>query len=104
LFETRDFCLVTKKYEIDHVLIFTSVGAPEAEPLIAFGLTEGSRNRHPGQDTANLRFFFDNAMLELLWVESRDEAQSEGISRIVGAGVATRRRRMPVRDLLPSGQ
>ena len=69
-------------YEIDHVLIFTSIGAPEAERLIVFGLTEGSPNRHPGQGTANRRFFFDNAMLELLWVENPKEAQSEGIRRL----------------------
>ena len=69
-------------YEIDHVLIFSSTGAPEAERLIAFGLTEGSPNRHSGQGTANRRFFFDNAMLELLWVENPEEAQSEGICRL----------------------
>lgn len=69
-------------YEIDHVLIFTSTGAPEAERLIAFGLSEGSPNRHPGQGTANRRFFFDNAMLELLWVESPKEAQSDSIRRL----------------------
>jgi hypothetical protein len=64
-------------HKIDHVLIFASIGAPEAERLIAFGLTEGSPNRHPGQGTANRRFFFDNATLELLWVENPEEAQSE---------------------------
>ena len=69
-------------YEIDHVLIFSSTGAPEAERLIAFGLTEGSPNRHSGQGTANRRFFFDNAMLELLWVENPEEALSEGICRL----------------------
>jgi hypothetical protein len=69
-------------YEIDHVLICTSVGGAEAEQLIAFGLTEGSRNRHPGQGTANRRFFFENAMLELLWVGDREEVRSEEVRRL----------------------
>ncbi|HLJ49579.1 MAG TPA: VOC family protein [Bryobacteraceae bacterium] len=62
---------------IDHVFICTSVGAPAADALVAFGLTEGTPNRHPGQGTANRRFFFENGMLELIWVENPEEAQSE---------------------------
>ncbi len=62
---------------IDHLFICTAVGAPAADRLIAFGLTEGAPNQHPGQGTANRRFFFDNGMLELLWVENAVEAQSE---------------------------
>jgi hypothetical protein len=65
--------------ELDHLFVWTSVGAPEAERLIAFGLTEGSPNVHAGQGTANRRFFFHNAMLELLWVQNAREAQSEAI-------------------------
>jgi hypothetical protein len=60
---------------LDHLFICTSVGAPAAEQLCRLGLTEGSPNRHPGQGTANRRFFFQNAMLELLWVENAAEAQ-----------------------------
>jgi hypothetical protein len=63
--------------EVDHLFICTSAGAPEAQRLIDFGLTEGSSNRHPGQGSANRRFFFANAMLELLWIEDGVEAQSE---------------------------
>jgi len=63
--------------ELDHIFICTKKGAPEAELLKAFGLSEGSKNIHPGQGTANRRFFFHNSMLELLWLESPDEAQSE---------------------------
>ena len=40
------------------------------------GFAEGSRNTHPGQGTANRRFFFRNGMLELLWVHDRDEVTS----------------------------
>ena len=38
---------------------------------------EGTRNHHPGQGTACRRFFFSNAMLELLWLENEVETRSE---------------------------
>ncbi len=63
--------------EVDHIFICTQAGAPEAEALLEFGLIEGEPNKHLGQGTANRRFFFHNAMLELLWVEDIDEVQSE---------------------------
>lgn len=58
----------TATAEVDHVFVSASRGAPEARKLIELGLLEGSPNRHPGQGTANRRFFFANAMLELSWV------------------------------------
>jgi hypothetical protein len=63
--------------EIDHLFVWTDVGAPEAEMLAAFGLTEGEPNIHPGQGTACRRFFFRNAYLELVWVRDASEAQEE---------------------------
>lgn len=63
--------------ELDHIFILASPGAPEAEQLRGLGLSEGSRNVHPGQGTANRRFFFEDAMLELIWVEDATEAQSD---------------------------
>src|ERR1700733_6480839 len=66
---------------LDHVFICTAVGAPAADQLRDFGLQEGSPNRHPGQGTACRRFFFQNAMLELLWVEDAAEAQSDQTRR-----------------------
>jgi hypothetical protein len=63
----------------DHFFICTAMGAPEAEHLISLGLREGRSNTHPGQGTANRCFFFENFMLELLWVENPAEAQSEVI-------------------------
>ena len=63
--------------EVDHIFVSASAGAPEGERLIELGLVEGSPNRHPGQGTANRRFFFANAMLELIWVHDAAEAQSE---------------------------
>jgi hypothetical protein len=62
---------------LDHIFICVQPGAPEAENLKNFGLTEGSPNRHQGQGTANRRFFFQNAFLELLWLEDSGEAQSD---------------------------
>jgi hypothetical protein len=67
--------------ELDHVFICTAVGAPEADRLIDFGLSEGSPNHHPGQGTACRRFFFKNAYLELLWVVDPGEAQSALVRR-----------------------
>jgi hypothetical protein len=64
-------------FELDHLFIATDEGAPAAEELIDFGLTEGTPNVHVGQGTANRRFFFHNAFLELLWVRDPDEAQSD---------------------------
>ena len=61
---------------VHHVFICTPVGAPEAEGLLDVGLVEGSPNTHPGQGTANRRFFFERGFLELLWVHDEREAQS----------------------------
>ena len=62
--------------ELDHIMIFCNVGAPEACALTDRGLHEGPGNTHPGQGSANRRFFFPNAYLELLWIENSVEAQS----------------------------
>jgi len=66
--------------EIDHIFVMTNAGAPDADDLVRLGLTEGAPNRHEGQGTANRRFFFDNAMLELLWVENVDQARSRAVA------------------------
>jgi hypothetical protein len=66
--------------ELDHLFVWADVGGPEAERLIAFGLTEGAPNTHPGQGTACRRFFFGNAYLELVWVHNPAEAQSERVA------------------------
>jgi len=59
----------------------TAPGAPAAEQLSRLGFQEGAPNQHPGQGTANRRFFFINAMLELLWVSNPAEAQHENTRR-----------------------
>jgi len=67
--------------ELDHLFICTDQGAPAAEQLVQFGLREGPPNQHPRQGTANRRFAFANAMIELLWVSDPTEAQSESARR-----------------------
>src|SRR5271157_6475055 len=72
-----DLCTKSTTCSSAHRLV-----APEAKRLIDFGLIEGSSNQHPGQGTANRRFFFENAMLELLWVENPAETRSDGVRRL----------------------
>lgn len=99
--------------ELDHIFIFTSADAPEAEALIELGLEEGPRNIHPGQGTSNRRFFFRQNFLELLWVHNEEEVRSAVIAptrlwersqwRQTGYspfGICVR----PSADLLSSGQ
>jgi len=64
-------------FELDHLFVWASPGGPEADHLVAAGLTEGEPNTHPGQGTACRRFFFRNAFLELVWVHDPAEAQEE---------------------------
>ena len=67
--------------EIDHLIVCCDPGAPEAEALIAAGLIEGSSNVHAGQGSANRRFFFENAYLELLWIDDPAQAKREPVRR-----------------------
>ncbi|MEM7281175.1 MAG: hypothetical protein AAF438_06070, partial [Pseudomonadota bacterium] len=55
--------------------ILSKPGAPEADLIAALGFVEGPPNTHPGQGTANRRFFFQNFGLELLFVEDEKEAR-----------------------------
>ena len=65
------------RIELDHVFVCTAPGTPAAEEFVRLGLREGSPNRHPGQGPANRRFDFANAMIELVWVDDVEEAQSK---------------------------
>jgi hypothetical protein len=69
------------RMELDHIFVCASKGAPEADHLVHFGLQEGPPNSHPGQGTANRRFGFLNAMIELAWVSDPEEAQSRKTER-----------------------
>jgi hypothetical protein len=83
----------TMSLAIDHVFICCATGAPEAQALLDLGLVEGSPNTHAGQGTANRRFFFGNAYLELLWVADPAQACSEQTRRTRLWQRWTRRRR-----------
>jgi Glyoxalase-like domain len=67
--------------EVDHAFIACKVGAQEGNALVRLGFAEGSGNTHPGQGTANRRFFFENFMLELVWVADPAEVQNERTRR-----------------------
>ncbi len=69
------------RLELEHLFVCAAPGAPEADALVQLGLREGPPNTHPGQATANRRFFFFNAMVEFLWVNDLREAQSKGARR-----------------------
>jgi hypothetical protein len=62
----------TPLVELDHVYIVVSPGATkEIEALRSAGLTVRPRvARHEGQGTASVSAIFENAYLELLWVDS----------------------------------
>ena len=63
--------------EFDHVFICVAEPADEAEQLVDFGLVEGTSNHHPGQGTANRRFFFQNAFIEVLFPTDSTELNNE---------------------------
>ncbi len=64
-------------YEIDHIFILADPHAPSADKLVQAGITEGASNIHQGQGTTNRRFFFNNNMIEFLWVHDEAEAISD---------------------------
>ena len=61
---------------VDHVFIGCRSVDAGARALEAIGIKEGASNTHAGQGTANRRFFFENFMLELLYVDDPEVAGS----------------------------
>jgi hypothetical protein len=68
--------------ELDHFFILTEPGSPQADLVSSIGLIEGTRNIHPGQGTANRRFFFSNSTLEFLYIRDAEEAEKGRGSRL----------------------
>ncbi|MBT9314847.1 VOC family protein [Leptothoe spongobia] len=62
--------------ELDHVFILVKPTAKVADLLLEHGFQEGPQNTHPGQGTANRRFYFANGMLEFIWVQDPNEART----------------------------
>ena len=73
-------CAVT--IELHHFFVITEAGAPSADLVSNIGLTEGSSNRHPGQGSANRRFFFSNTTLELIYIHDANEANHGRAKRL----------------------
>ena len=60
-----------RSFEVDHVWILVSPGAPQRAAFERLGLIPAPGvNRHVGQGTASITFEFKNAFVELLWVDS----------------------------------
>ena len=53
-------------FELDHVFLAASHGAPEMRVLREAGFLEGPDHDHPGQGTASRGIFFENAYLEMI--------------------------------------
>jgi hypothetical protein len=68
-------------FELDHLFVAASVGAPEIGSLVSEGFVEGGENDHPGQGTASRGIFFRNAYLEFIWLTDVATAASAPISR-----------------------
>jgi len=62
--------------QLDHIFVLSSPGAPEADALLKLGLVEGTANEHPGQGTANRRFFLANTTLEFVFIHNIAEAMN----------------------------
>lgn len=61
--------------ERDHIFVWVSEEAPEAAALEKLGLyTDRRVNKHTGQGTASIVFYFENAYLELIWVDDEGVA------------------------------
>lgn len=59
---------------LDHIFILTGPEASAADSLVELGLVEGNANVHPGQGTANRRFFLPDFTIEFLYINDADEA------------------------------
>ncbi len=67
---------------LHHAFVLTGDRVPDVDCLVDIGMTEGSANTHPGQGTANRRFFFADFGLELIYFTDVDEARN-GPGRVI---------------------
>lgn len=59
--------------EVDHIFVCTPAGGPVTSVLQEIGLyCSGDTARHTSQGTASNVIFFQNAYLELIWIEDKD--------------------------------
>jgi hypothetical protein len=77
--------------EVDHLVIYVSEGSTSVSVLQEFGLHCSSRRvQRPEQGTASQIIFFENAYLELIWVE--DERAVEEYAARTGFDILKRTR------------
>jgi hypothetical protein len=67
--------------QLDHLFCFIEPDGTDVARLEALGFQVTYRRAHVGQGTANACFVFENAYLELLWVDSEEAARSSPIAR-----------------------
>lgn len=67
--------------ELDHIFVFCNPDDGYEQWLKSFGFVETYRRQHPGQGTENICFCFENAFIELLWVNDQKETQNPLIAR-----------------------
>lgn len=67
--------------ELDHIFVFCKPDDGYEQWLKSFGFVETYRRQHPGQGTENICFCFENAFIELLWVNDEQETRSPLIAR-----------------------
>lgn len=77
------------RLEIDHFFVFVEADGDATGQLAQAGLQRNYGRAHPGQGTANACYCFDNAYLELLWVEASAELEAPALAR---TGLAERAR------------
>jgi hypothetical protein len=68
--------------KLHHLFITTANPEAAAARILSAGLDEGSPNVHPGQGTANRRFFFENLYLELLFSVEDSSTPAAGLERM----------------------
>lgn len=72
----------TSPYVIDHVFMLVEPkGEREMAALAKGGLTKSWSRPHVGMGTANIFVCFDNAFLELVWIENEAEAMTSPVAR-----------------------
>jgi hypothetical protein len=68
---------------VDHVFMLVDAGEVNSmvESLAQLRVEESSRRSHAGLGTSNIFFCFDNAFLEILWIDDRKEAAQSVLGR-----------------------
>ncbi len=66
--------------EICHIFVFVDNPKQIEQKMTNLGFQESYRRKHPGQGTENICYCFDNAYLEILWVNDLGETKSNDVA------------------------